>query len=223
VYLLLNVVLSAIFGLLPAAALCALAGRWDLWNAWVTAGIWLALIIFQSVALYRLSPALLKERPMLGAQGRVRWTVSLVFVILNFLQWITAGVDQRFHWSNIVPLAGVIAGIVMFAFAWVLFVWSSLVNPFFTPEVRIQSERGQQVVHTGPYAIVRHPGYATNLLAVAAIALALNSLVDLIPAALFAAVVFRDTAIEDRMLQEELDGYADYAAKVHYRLIPGLW
>src|SRR5258708_4075147 len=83
---------------------------------------------------------------------------------------------------------------------WGLFTWSALVNPFFSPEVRLQAERGQRVIHEGPYAIVRHPGYATNLLAVVATGLALNSLLSLLPAVLFAALTVRVTAIEDRML-----------------------
>ncbi len=91
------------------------------------------------------------------------------------------------------------------------------------PEVRIQAERGQRVIDKGPYAIVRHPSYASLLLLVVASGLALNSLLALIPAVIFAAVVVRVTAIEDRMLQEELAGYADYAARVRYRLVPGLW
>ena len=79
------------------------------------------------------------------------------------------------------------------------------------------------MINEGPYAIVRHPGYAGNLLAMVASAAALNSLLSLIPAAIFLANVVNVTAIEDRMLQDELPGYADYAAKVRFRLIPGVW
>src|SRR5262249_58610642 len=113
--LFLNRVLVLLVGLLPAVVLCALAGRWDLWNAWVTAGIFAALATFQSLALYRQSPAILKERTTLGTGGRVRWTVGLVFVIVNIVQWITAGLDQRFHWSNVISPTGVVVGIVLFA------------------------------------------------------------------------------------------------------------
>jgi len=221
--LFLNLVLVLLVGLLPAVVLCALAGRWDLWNVWATAGIFSALATFQSLALYRRDPAILKERTTLGTGGRVRWTVGLVFVVVYIVQWIIAGLDQRFGWSNVVPTAGVVVGIVLFTIGWGLFTWSSLVNPFFSPEVRIQAERGQRVIHTGPYALVRHPGYATNFLMALAAPLALNSLLALIPAVVFAAVVVRVTAIEDRMLQAELAGYAAYAAKVRSRLVPGLW
>ena len=139
------------------------------------------------------------------------------------LQWIIAGLDQRFHWSDVVPTTGVVAGIVIFAIGWGLFTWSALVNPFFSPEVRIQTDRGQKVIYEGPYSIVRHPGYTTNILSVVASGLALNSLLLIIPAIIFAAVTVRVTAIEDQMLRDELAGYAEYAAKVRYRLIPGVW
>jgi protein-S-isoprenylcysteine O-methyltransferase Ste14 len=117
----------------------------------------------------------------------------------------------------------VAAGLVIFTIGWGLFVWSGLVNPFFSPEVRIQADHGQRVISEGPYAIVRHPGYATNLLYVIATGLALNSPLSIISAAIFIAITVCVTAIEDRMLHDELTGYADYAATVRYRLIPGAW
>jgi hypothetical protein len=85
-YLLLNLVLVILVGLLPAVVLCALAGRWDLWNVWVTAGLFVTLTTFQSLALYRQSPGILKERTTLGTGGRVRWTVGLVFAVVNIVQ-----------------------------------------------------------------------------------------------------------------------------------------
>jgi protein-S-isoprenylcysteine O-methyltransferase Ste14 len=222
-YLLLNLVLGLIVGLVPAVALCILAGRWDLWNVWATAGIFVAWATFQALAFYRQSPDLLKARIRPDTGGRVRLTVGLAFPVVTLVQWSIAGLDQRFHVSTSVPPAGVVAGIVLFTIGGGVFTWSSLVNPFFVPEVRIQAERGHRVIHTGPYTIVRHPGYASILLVVAANGLALNSPVAITPAVIFAAVVVWDTAIEDRMLQEELAGYADYAAQVRYCLVPGLW
>ena len=225
-YLLLNLVAIIITGLLPAVVLCALAGHWDLWNVWVTAGIFIAWLTFQSLAIYRKSPEILQERmevPKFGTGGRVRWTTARTSLVMTLLQWIIAGLDQRFEWSNVVPRAGVVAGMVIFTIGWGLFTWSALVNPFFIPEVRIQADRGQRAIHEGPYGMVRHPGYAANVLALVASGLALNSLISLIPAAIFTAVTVRVTAIEDRMLQEELPRYRDYAAQVRYRLVPGLW
>jgi protein-S-isoprenylcysteine O-methyltransferase Ste14 len=221
--LLQNLVAVLFFGLFPAVVLCALAERWDSWNIWATAGIFIAWFTFQTLAIYQKSPEILKERMTLGTGGRVRFPVGLAFVVVNMLQWIIAGLDQRFHWSNTVPPYGMVVGIVIFAIGWGLFTWSALINPFFSPEVRIQTDRGQRVIHKGPYVIVRHPGYAANALSVIAAGLALNSLLSIIPAVIFAAVTVRVTAFEDQMLRDELAGYADYAAKVRYRLIPGIW
>ncbi len=221
--LLLNLVTGVLVGLVPAVVLSVLAGRWDLWNVWATAGIFVAWATFQTLALHRKSPDLLKDRLKPGSGGRVRLTPGLAYEVVTLVQWSVAGLDQRFHWSTSVPPAGVGVGIVIFTIAGGLFTWSLLVNPFFIPAVRIQAERGQVVIHQGPYALVRHPSYASLLLLVVATGLALNSLLALLPAVMLAAVVVRVTAIEDRMLQEELAGYADYAARVRYRLVPGLW
>jgi len=222
-YLFLNLVVFTLLGLVPAVVLSLLAGTWELWNVWVTAGIFIAWLNFQTLVLSCKRPDLLKERLTPGPGGRVRWTTARAFLVLSLALWIIAGLDQRFHWSNIVPPPGEVAGIVLFALGWGLATWAGLVNPFFSPEVRLQADRGQRVIQTGPYAIVRHPGYATILFSMLAVGLALNSLLALIPALLYAAVTVHVTAIEDRMLQAELTGYTDYAARVHSRLVPGLW
>jgi protein-S-isoprenylcysteine O-methyltransferase Ste14 len=223
-YLLLNLVLFImIFGVVAAAVTLGLAGRWDLWNVWVYAGIGSIWAFVLTLATYLKSPDLLKERLQPADPGRVGWTSARASVALSILQWVIAGLDQRFHWSDVVPLAGVVAGLVIYVIGWGLFIWAASVNPFFSSAVRIQAERGQRVIGAGPYAIVRHPGYASSLLWVAAGGLALNSLLSIIPALIYLAITVRVTAIEDQMLRDELPGYAEYAAKVRYRLIPGLW
>jgi protein-S-isoprenylcysteine O-methyltransferase Ste14 len=140
------------------------------------------------------------------------------------VQPIIAGLDHRFHWSDNIPLAGVVAGLVIAAIGLGVVIWAELINPFFSGAVRIQADRGQRVISAGPYAIVRHPAYAGGLPALVAGGLALNSLVSIIPVVVLALpiTVYR-TIIEDQMLRDELAGYVDYAAKVRYRLIPGVW
>ena len=212
-----------IFGVVAAAVIFILAGRWDLWNVWALVGMVVVLFSFQTLAVYRKNPDLLKERDKPAARGRVGWT-GYPALLVPILQWSIAGLDQRFHWSDIVPLAGVVAGLVIVAIGLGLLTWVMLVNPFYSSAVRIQEERGQRVISAGPYAIVRHPGYAGFLLFEVASGLALNSVLSIIPIVviLLPITVYR-TMIEDRMLHDELAGYADYAAKVRYRLIPGIW
>ena len=137
--------------------------------------------------------------------------------------FVVAGLDHRFAWSphfstwlNFLGLALAAAG---YGFAG----WAFLENRFFSAVVRIQPERGHVVCDTGPYRIVRHPGYAGSLLPPFAMVLALDSVWTLIPATAAVVIAVVRTALEDRTLQEELPGYRDYADRVRYRLIPGIY
>jgi protein-S-isoprenylcysteine O-methyltransferase Ste14 len=222
-YLLVNLVGSvAFFGVLAAGLVFGLAGRWDLWNTWAYVGIVVVSLSFQTLVVYHKNPDVLKERMEPGTRGR-DLPLIIGYNVMFILHWSIAGLDQRFHWSDFVPLAGVVAGLVMVAIGMGLFTWAFLANPFFSSVARIQVDRGQQVIRAGPYAIMRHPGYAGVLLYLVAGGLALNSLLSIIPAVIGGAIFVRRTIIEDQMLQNELAGYADYAAKVRYRLIPGIW
>ena len=101
--------------------------------------------------------------------------------------------------------------------------WALVENRFFSGTARIQSERGQHVVSAGPYRIVRHPGYAGALLAYPFIPFLFDSVWTFIPALLLVVVIVVRTALEDRMLQAELPGYREFAARTRYRLLPGVW
>ena len=101
--------------------------------------------------------------------------------------------------------------------------WAESVNKFFEPTVRIQTDRGHRVIDTGPYAIVRHPGYAFGYPLFLGMSLALGSLWALIPAILIGRFLVLRTIWEDQTLREELAGYKEYTQRVRYRLIPGVW
>ncbi len=224
-YLLVTLVGSTVFfGVVPAAVIFILAGRWDLWNVWAYVGIFVVLLSFQTLAQYRKSPDLLKERLRPASRGRAGRTGLPVFAVVFILHWGIAGLDQRFHWSDIVPPAGVAAGLVIIAIGVGLATWATVVNPFYSSVIRIQADRGQRVISEGPYAIVRHPSYAAGILAFVGSGVALNSLLSITPIVVILLPLFiYRTMIEDRLLQDELAGYADYAAKVRYRLIPSVW
>jgi protein-S-isoprenylcysteine O-methyltransferase Ste14 len=130
--------------------------------------------------------------------------------------------DGRFHWSSM-PWWVCGIGYALLIVGLVGVTWAESVNKFFEPTVRIQTDRGHHVVDTGPYALVRHPGYATAFLLILGIPLALGSYWALIPAATSCLILIVRTVLEDRTLRAELPGYDEYSRRVRFRLVPGLW
>ncbi len=144
--------------------------------------------------------------------------LSLVFPMV-----IVAGLDHRFGWSPSFPLWLVVIGFVLISVGYAFATWAFAENRFFSSVVRIQTDREHVVCDSGPYRIVRHPGYAGNILPLLGIVLALGSVWTFIPAVFALIISVIRTALEDKTLQEELPGYRDYAQRVHYRLIPGIY
>jgi protein-S-isoprenylcysteine O-methyltransferase Ste14 len=147
-----------------------------------------------------------------------------VMVVLIFGQWIVAALDVgRYHWSDKIPFTMQFAALIAVALGMAGWGWAMLSNRFFSSEVRIQTDRGHHMESGGPYRCVRHPGYVSALLMFAASPVALGSLWAILPT-LGALVLFvRRTALEDEMLRVELPGYAEYAARVRFRLVYGVW
>lgn len=210
------------FGLM-AGVLFATAGRLNLPMFWAYIGV---MAVFSSLGylwLYRHNPDLIKERLRPGPGEHDRLSLGLLYVTLP-VHWAIAGLDVgRFHWSGPMPLMVQIAGLIGYALGMGLGIWSMLVNPFFSSAVRVQADRGQYVITTGPYRFVRHPGYSGGLLFLLCSGPALGSWWSILPMLLGVAGLIRRTRLEDRMLQKELAGYSDYAKKVRYRLVPGVW
>jgi protein-S-isoprenylcysteine O-methyltransferase Ste14 len=136
---------------------------------------------------------------------------------------VVAGLDKRFAWSPRLPLLLHGTAFVIIGLGYSLSTWATVANRFFSAVARIQREREHVVVTTGPYQYVRHPGYAGAIVTSLATPLLLGSLWALVPAALAVCQLVIRTALEDRFLQDELEGYHHYAAQVRYRLLPGVW
>jgi protein-S-isoprenylcysteine O-methyltransferase Ste14 len=138
---------------------------------------------------------------------------------------IVAGLDRgRMHLTDNVPTWLQAVALAVLAATYVLVLWAMRVNRFFSSVVRIQSDRGQFVVTTGPYAVIRHPGYLAGILVIVASGIALGSWLAavLLIAMSLPGLLYRATT-EDRVLLAQLPGYSEYAARVRWRLIPGLW
>ena len=136
---------------------------------------------------------------------------------------IVAGLDERLGWSPQFALVVQLAALVLMALGYGLFSWAMASNRFFSSVVRIQKERGHTVIMRGPYQFVRHPGYSGVIILTLAASPILGSLWAFIPAGILIGVIIARTALEDRTLQNELDGYRDFARRMRYRLLPGVW
>jgi protein-S-isoprenylcysteine O-methyltransferase Ste14 len=216
-----------IFALSTPAILFLAAGRWNWVMGWVYVGILAGTTVVSRILMARTSPELITERAQsLDREDVSGWDRAIVIFLAMFgplAVWIVAGLDERFGWSPEMPLALQAAAVAVVVLGYLLGAWALVVNKFFSAVIRIQKERGHTVVTGGPYRYVRHPGYVGGIATCFAVPLLLGSLWALIPAGLAVIAVVIRTALEDRTLHEELPGYAEYAARVRYRLLPGVW
>jgi len=207
--------------LLIAAILFIASGRLDWVWAWAYLGVGVGILIINVLVM---PPELIAERGQINEDTKAWDKVLAPLLILPTLGGlIVAGLDERFGWSPQLAVAIRVVALVFFALAQGLFSWAMASNKFFSGTVRIQEERGHAVATGGPYQYVRHPGYVGYITSWIATSLALGSLWALIPAGLVMCLMVIRTALEDRTLLEELDGYQEYAARVRYRLLPGVW
>jgi len=199
----------------------------DWWQAWVFSLLIVGAGIGGRTWAERRHPGLLAERAKLQKAPDVKpWDkvlAPLMAVSLTFPVVIVTGLDHRFGWSTAFPTWLNTIGFILIVLGYAFAVWALGENRFFSSMVRIQTDRGHVVCDTGPYRIVRHPGYAGNILPLPGIVLALSSVWTLIPATVALILTVIRTALEDRTLQDELPGYRDYARRVRYRLIPGIY
>jgi protein-S-isoprenylcysteine O-methyltransferase Ste14 len=201
-----------------------IAGRVDWIQAWIMIAVFMIYLIVLVWRLSRIDPALMRERGQ-RAEDVEPWdrVVIGVYLVLLVVLFVAAALDGgRFRWS-VVPIWVQALGWMLICAAGAI-VWHVMgINTYLSSYVRLQEDRGQVVVKDGLYGFVRHPMYAGIVLAFLGVPLALGSWWALIPGALIDAVFVYRTAREDRTLQEGLEGYAEYAREVRYRLFPGMW
>jgi protein-S-isoprenylcysteine O-methyltransferase Ste14 len=204
--------------------LFALAGRTHWPEAWLFLALFAGYFSLGIWYFFRRDPNLLEER-MRAAPNVPRWDRVFVrsYWILLAVLFVTASLDAgRFRWSEMpaaVQAIGAGAIIASFVPIW----WCAASNRFLSSNARIQTDRGHRVVQHGPYRFVRHPMYTSLIVLTIGMALMLGSWLALAPAMLIGALFLVRTALEDRMLRNGLEGYREYADRVHERLLPGLW
>jgi protein-S-isoprenylcysteine O-methyltransferase Ste14 len=215
-----------IMGVVMVAVILFLsAGRLDWVMGWATVGIYALWVGANALLLIPRNPELLAERAKRQKEGMKTWDKMLLSVVglATLVKYILAGLDVRYGWTAQMPLTIQVIALVVSALGYALGTWAMVTNAYFSMIVRIQEDRGHAVVSDGPYRYVRHPGYTGTTAFELATPIMLGSLWALIPGVLAAVLTVVRTALEDRTLMEELDGYQDYAQQVRYRLLPGIW
>jgi protein-S-isoprenylcysteine O-methyltransferase Ste14 len=201
-----------------------IAGRLDWIGAWVLSILYFIFVLVFVVWTMRNDPGLMEERGK-RAENVKPWdkVIMTIYTIMLVGMLVVAALDAgRFRRSEM-PLILQVLGVIGLIPQGLLLLWVTATNSYLSSYARIQDDRGQQVVTTGPYKYVRHPMYAAVIPFIICVALVLGSWWALIPGGVIGVLFIIRTALEDQMLQDELPGYKEYAQRVRYRLLPGVW
>ncbi|MEI6764640.1 MAG: isoprenylcysteine carboxylmethyltransferase family protein [Bacteroidota bacterium] len=200
------------------------AGRIDYWQGWIYVIIGLLMLVLNYTIL-RIDAELMNERSRPG-EGAKQWDkllLGLSFLMLISM-FVTAGLDSgRYHWSPVVHWSSYALGIIFTITGQLLFLIAQKQNKFFSSTVRIQTERGHTVCETGLYKIVRHPAYMGSFIQTIGFPLLFGSFWSIIPAGVSMLLLLIRTYLEDKTLQNELNGYREYSGKTRYKIIPYIW
>ena len=213
---------------LVALCLFVSAGTLQWWRAWVLLMVMLCIRVCGAIAVYRVNPALIRERARLPLHRAQPWAdrVLLLGVLgTGFLGLPVIAALDVFRWRLLptpVPLVSA-GGLLLFAIGWTLKSAALRTNAFATTVVRVQSERAHVVSDSGLYAVVRHPFYAADPLILIGLSLWLESLVAAVGAVVALTLMVGRLLLEERFLRRELPGYREYVERVPHRLIPGIW
>lgn len=221
------VVRFALLILLLPALLFIAAGTIDWPMAWLYTLLTLGLTLLGRLLVAHSNPDVIAERggqrSQEGLQEWDRWLLPLVGFVGPAAMLVVCGLDKRFTWSPAISLEIQIGALILTVAATLLATWAMVSNKFFSAVVRIQRERGHTTVDSGPYRLLRHPGYAAGIVAAIAGPIALGSLWGVVAGAVHSALIIYRTQREDEVLQQELPGYREYTRRVRYRLLPGVW
>ena len=200
------------------------AGRLDWTGAWILSVLYFIFLLVMVIWSTLRAPELMEERSRMAPNVK-RWDKVLLslYTLALLALLIVAGLDAgRFRASDM-PSWLQALGVVGSILCGVWLFWVTRTNAFLSRHARVQDDRGQQVVTTGPYRYVRHPMYASLIPFILCLVLILGSWWALVPGGIIVVLFFIRTALEDRMLRAELPGYMEYATRVRYRLLPGIW
>jgi protein-S-isoprenylcysteine O-methyltransferase Ste14 len=200
--------------------------RWDWWEAWGYGVLSVLSFVVSRLSVARRHPDLIAERARcMQHENAQTWDKKLapLMGLGGIMVMVIAGLDALFGWAPDFSLEVEIVSLVIILVGYTLTSYALVENRYFSGMVRLQTDRGQQVVSSGPYRWLRHPGYTGMMLVYLVTPLILDSAWAFLPTLFTLILYVIRTALEDRFLQAELAGYRDYAQRVRYRLFPGVW
>lgn len=203
-----------------------ISGQWDWWEGWVYVILGVISFVISRYIAAKRTPDILGERAKFMRQEDAQlWDKKIIPLVglIGIISVIVVGLDRLYSWTPIFNLWIRLLGLLLLVAGYTLSSYALVTNNFFSGMVRLQTDRGQYVISEGPYRWVRHPGYAGGILAYLATPLLFNSVWAFIPIIVSIGLYMLRTNLEDRFLQENLQGYAEYAERVKSRIIPGLW
>ena len=199
------------------------SGTWTWINIWIYAALASLTSVLVYIFVVRVNPSLYNERGNLRENTK-KWDLIWVrvYALISYSSIIIASLDKKNCWSSL-GNGWIIPGGILIIISGVLATWAMAENNYFSSVVRIQDDRGQTVITSGPYQYIRHPGYLGAILYYIGTSMVLDSWISFFPALIIIIGFIFRIQFEERTLKEELDGYERYTQKVEYRLIPGIW
>ena len=219
--LILNALTKFVFGIVLVGAMLFLpAWTWDYVGAWLFIGVLFLPMLVVGIVLFVKSPALLEKRLDGKEKQKTQQGVVALSGLMFPLGFVISALDFRFSWSR-VPVWLSVAAAVVFLLGYVMYAEVMRENAYLSRKIEVQE--GQSVVSTGLYGVVRHPMYLATLIMFLPIPLILGSLWGLVVFSIYPVLIVIRILDEEKLLTDELDGYAEYKKKVRYRLIPFVW
>jgi protein-S-isoprenylcysteine O-methyltransferase Ste14 len=198
----------------------AAAGDAGYWQAWMVSATFLGLVLAVGTFFIRTDPDFLLHRLQFREKEAAQKKVVRIWSLLFLVALVLPGLDVRFGWST-VPAWLCLVGLALMVAAYVFVIWVFRTNRYASRIVEIQA--GQTVISSGPYAVVRHPMYAAQLVLFPAWMLALGSWWGAALVVWIVLPLVLRIRNEEDVLRQDLPGYAEYCGRIHYRLIPGIW
>lgn len=219
--LFLNAIIRYILGIILVGVLLFIpAGTLNYWNAWLFMGILFIPMFIAGIILMFKNPMLLKSRLDVKEKEKEQKYVILYSGLMFLLGFIIAGLNYRFSWI-IIPNSIVIISSILFIISYILYAEVLRENTYLSRTIKVQEN--QKVVDTGFYGIVRHPMYSVTIILFLTMPLILGSIISFIIFLIYPFIISKRIKNEEKLLEKELKGYAEYKKKVKYRLIPFIW